>query len=138
VLNTTCDDSVKYNIIKNSWQPPVNFKFPFSTHNKKNREEKRYINIKHIIQHPWLAYSDIYKGLFCKYCVPFAENKQISVEKFVKKPLTTFAKLTGKHGELAGHEMSVYHKNSVAAADQFCKIFENPSKSILNLLDSTS
>jgi hypothetical protein len=31
--------------------------------------------------------------------------------------------------------MSLYHKNSVAAADQFCKIFENPSKSILNLLD---
>jgi hypothetical protein len=41
--------------------------------------------------------------------------------------------ITGKAGELNVHENSVYHRNS---ADRFCKVFQIPSQSIVNLLIS--
>jgi hypothetical protein len=131
------DDSTKFDIIKASWQPPSTYKFAFSIHNKRNQEEKRYVNHNHLKNNEWLVYSDIYKGLFCKYCVVFAEfygPQKIKIEKFVLKPLTRFARLTGKEGDLKIHENTNYHRNSVVTAEGFCKVFQDPSKSIVNLL----
>ena len=131
------DDNTKFNIIKASWQPPSTFKFPYSFHWKRNQEEKRYVNQNYLNNNEWLAYSDIHKGLFCKYCVVFADfcgAGKARTDKFVLKPLTTFAKLTGKDGELKIHETSIYHRNSVVAADSFCTVFKDPAKSIVNLI----
>jgi hypothetical protein len=52
------------------------------------------------------------------------------------KPLTTFARLTGKEGDLKTHENTKYHRNSVVSAERFCKVFQDPSKSIVNLLNT--
>jgi hypothetical protein len=79
------------------------------------------------------AYPDIHKGLFRKYCVVFADfcgAGKARADKFVLKPTITFAKLTGKDEELKVHETSIYHRNSVIAAESFCTVFKHPSKSI--------
>jgi hypothetical protein len=136
------DDHTKYNIIKNSWQPPKKFKFPFSVHKKRNKETKSYVNNNHLNNYEWLVYSDVKKELFCKYCVAFSDfcgaNRNIKLEKLCTKPLITFAKLTGKDGDLQVHEKSNYHRNSVTSAEIFFKIFNDPSLSIVNLLNTDS
>jgi hypothetical protein len=117
------DDVTKYNIIKSSWKPPPTFKFPFSLQKKRDTEVKRYINHNHLNCHEWLVYSDIEKGLFCKYCVVFSDfcgKNKAKVEKFVLKPLTSFAKLTGKEGDLKIHENTLFHQNCVVLLLTIC------------------
>ena len=140
---TNFDDTVKYNILKNSWKPGPTFKFPFSIHKKNKRDERRYINYSCLVEHEWLTYSDIYKGLFCKYCVIFANTKNslitgknVVVDKFVKRPLVFFAKLKGKSGYIFTHERTHYHRESVSAAEIFCNVYEHPLRSVTNLLDT--
>lgn len=62
-------------IILKSNIPEPNFTFPFSNHNKKGKTEKRFLRKNHFEKYPWLEYSNIENGLFCKYLVLFLTSK---------------------------------------------------------------
>ena len=43
------------------WRPPRGYILPFSTHRKKGKDEKRYLNQTHLDKFPWLVYSEAKK-----------------------------------------------------------------------------
>ncbi|CAH2326704.1 Hypothetical predicted protein [Pelobates cultripes] len=80
-LGKTIDDFTKCLLLENPWQPPPGYELPFSVQNmtSKNGEArtiKRYLSKQHIDSFPWLVYSAVKNGLFCKYCALFAQHRK--------------------------------------------------------------
>lgn len=136
------DDKTKCELIENPWRPSLGHKLPYSTHNKQGKTEKRYLNQSHLDSFSWLVYSDAKKGLFCKYCTLFVtaamggSHKHVPLQKLVKQPLTVFAKLLGKDGDLSTHEKQQYHGNAVETAKDFLKTYYVPQENIMNRINS--
>jgi len=57
-----------------------------------------------------------------------SECKQILLNKLVKTPLKSFAKLLGKDGDLPGHESNKYHKKAEAMACDFLRVLTSKTK----------
>ncbi|XP_026819515.1 uncharacterized protein LOC113558219 [Rhopalosiphum maidis] len=137
------NDFTKFMILKNHWVPPKHYIFPFSVHNKRNREEKRRPNHQHLSNYSWLVYSDVKKGLFCKNCAIFTNDilvggqKTISVKKLVTEPLIKFANLLGKHGDLDCHSQTQYHKLAIVKSESFIQVYKNPSYDIRNQVETS-
>ena len=134
------DDDTLYQLLTNHWKPPNGFQFPFSNHLKGGKNERRYLNRAHLERFPWTVLSLHAKGLFCLYCPFFspgtdAIQRQVQPEKLVKKPLTVFAKLLGKHGDLQLHGESYYHVAAVERAKLFISVHQDPSLQINNRLN---
>lgn len=132
-------DFEKYYFLKRTWCPPENYKLPYSEHHKKNMCVKRFLNLKHINMFEWIAYSDLKKGLFCKYCVLFAKsNSRVSknLRNFVQEPVVKFAKLLGTDGYLLVHNNNSYHIQAVLDGQNFLKTFENPDCDVRNQIDT--
>lgn len=130
------DDFLKKNLLTNHWSPPENYNFPYSTHRKQGKEEKRYAGHQYLRKFDWLVFSDVKKGFFCKCCFLFKKDTNTPVCKLVTDPLVTFAKLLGKDGNLVTHELNKYHRESVVAAKEFLKVIDNPQLSIINKINS--
>lgn len=98
---------------------------------------KLYLSGIHLDKHPWLVLSESKKGLFCKYCALFAQeklghNKGAKLGKLVIDTLTKFKDLTGKDGDLQNHKRSLYHKNCIDIAKNFLKTYKSPDKEVVN------
>lgn len=135
------DDRQLYELLSNHWKPPSNYQFPYSTHSKGGKIEKRYLKQIHFQNFHWLVYSEKEQGLFCLYCPFFASNldansRTVHLDKFVKRPLKTFAKLLGKDGDLNCHSVAYYHLAAVEKARNFMRGFENASLQINNRIDT--
>ena len=66
-LNKQLDDENKLLYLKNTWTPMHGFIFPTVKQGNQNRcFQREWLNM-----FKWLAYSDVKKGGFCKYCVIF-------------------------------------------------------------------
>lgn len=82
-------------------------------------------------------YSDKKRGLFCKYCVLFADKggkcNSTVLRKFVVTPLNKYAKILGQTGDLAVHNSPKYHINAVPTADYFLQSHKNPQKEVINM-----
>lgn len=100
------DDFSKRRSLESHWQPPENYSFPHSVHNKGGKEEKRYLSHSHLFKFNWLVLSDSQRGLYCKQCALFTTGsvggyqKNVRLRKLVTRPLTKFARLLGKDGDL--------------------------------------
>ena len=108
------DDRTKRSLLLNHWKPPPLYNFPFSTHNKQNNVEKRYLKQTHLDQFKWAVYSEVEKGVFCKYCSLFAISGSVGRTQLgvlVKTPLVSFSKLTGKDGTLITRGISLSQRN---------------------------
>lgn len=139
----TVDDKTKCDLIENPWKPFSGYKFPFSTHKKKGKEEKRYLNQSHLDSYSsWLVYSPAKNGLFCKYCTLFVtagmggSHKHVPLQKLVTQPITVFANLLGKDGDLCSHERQQYHRDAVDSAKNFLKTCYEPHDNIMNQINS--
>lgn len=135
------DRFTKFGLLQNHWQPPKNYSFPFSIHKKGGKEVKRYLSRNHLESKPWLVLSEAQKGLYCKYCALFSQeysghNKGVHLQSFVKKPVTSFAKLLGKEGFIENHERNVYHQNSVEVGKNFVKAYLSPEEAVINKLNT--
>lgn len=114
----TIPDITKYNLLKNHWVPEPQYEFPFSIHTKRGREERRRPTNAHFKKFEWLVFSEEKKGLFCRYCAVFSYEQLVGAsqssipQKLVRFPLTNFAKLMGKEGDLIRHENAKYHTES--------------------------
>ena len=63
----------------NCWSPPSGFSFPYVTVGAQNRSfQKQWLN-----EFTWVAYSNIYNGAFCKWCVVFAPQ---TISRSAKPP----------------------------------------------------
>lgn len=78
------------------------------------------------------------KGFFCKYFPLFTPGltggfkKNVSLQKLVSQPLTSFTKLLGKDGYLNVHSNNHHHKAAVQFGQDFLRTFKNPEKEISN------
>jgi len=63
-------------------------------------------------------------------------HKHVPLQKLVTKPLTVFAKLLGKDGELTTHEKQQYHRDAAERGKEFLKTFHAPGQHIANQLSS--
>ncbi|XP_065660162.1 52 kDa repressor of the inhibitor of the protein kinase-like isoform X2 [Hydra vulgaris] len=142
INSKSLNQNTRYRLVKKNWLPGSDFIFPFSTHVKKDKEVKRYLNQSHLMKFPWLVYSSLKSGLFCKFCVLFLVNNTGGLrnteplKKLVTVPLNTFAKLLGKDGDLESHQNNLYHKNAILQANEFLIRYEQPEREVLNLIDS--
>ncbi|KAF0750111.1 52 kDa repressor of the inhibitor of the protein kinase-like isoform X1 [Aphis craccivora] len=136
------NQNTNYRSVKKNYLPESDFIYQFSTHVKKGKEGKRFLNQSHFTKFPWLAYSSIKSGLFCRFCVLFLVNNKVGLRsteplnKLVTVPLNTFAKLLGKYGDLESHQNNLYHKNAVLQAEEFLSQYEQPEKEVINMIDS--
>uniref|UniRef100_A0A2C9KY83 TTF-type domain-containing protein n=1 Tax=Biomphalaria glabrata TaxID=6526 RepID=A0A2C9KY83_BIOGL len=126
------DDNKKYILLSNPWKPDRDYQLPFSAHNKNNKTEKRYLSQSHLEKFQnWLTFSHVEQGLYCKFCALMSDcggiSHQTPLQKLVKKPLTTFAKLLGKDGDLVTHEQHNCFDISAAAPHDWDDITEHPS-----------
>ena len=81
------------------------------------------------------------RGLYCKYCVLFANTTagkglQTPLKRLVREPLKHFDDLLGANGAFAVHEKNQYHKKAVEAGKNFLLSFHNPTIEIRNQISS--
>ncbi|XP_050065586.1 52 kDa repressor of the inhibitor of the protein kinase-like [Aphis gossypii] len=109
-------------------------------HTKKGKQEKRFLKRTHFEQFNWLHYSTAKGGLFCKYCVLFADkggkDKNVTLNKFVNFPLNKYAKILGVDGDFQSHSRHLYHKNAMQVPIDFLDRYKNPQKEIINLMST--
>ena len=95
---------------------------PFEERKTKGRIEKRFLRHNHLSNKPWLAYSHVKNGLFCKICLLFGTQQGQQGHKLgrlVHEPLKKYARLLGPDGPLYAHEHTNYHKDNVLRAHDF-------------------
>jgi hypothetical protein len=140
-ISKTVSDYMKSVILKRSNIPSSNFQYPFSLPNKKGKEEKRFLRKNHFEQYPWIEYSNIKSGLFCKICVLFLTSTKVGmhrteqITKLVTEPINKFAKLLGKDGVLEVHHSNGYHKDNAQKAIDFLNTYDKPKNEVINLLN---
>ena len=84
------------------------------------RDSKRHLSQKHLDDHQWLFYSKEKKGLFCRYCVFFADRENLHKKggktevTFIELPCIQYGRLTGNGGYVTNHENTNYHKKAAA------------------------
>ena len=67
LFSKNCTDKEKYNFLKNTWNPSINYKFPPGQRNLKFQHQW-------LSEFQWLAYSEAKEGAFCKLCKIFASD----------------------------------------------------------------
>lgn len=121
-VKSTIDDATRYNILKNCWEPPLSFQFP--THENKGGHKRRFQ--RHwMSQFPWLAYSQIKNGFFCKVCVLFGQetggiSKEVRLLGIVTVP---FNKWKNALEYFKSHETTKYHQANIISSSNFTKNF---------------
>lgn len=114
----TINEFTRFQLLTNHWTPENNYIFPYSSHIKRGREEKRRPNHGHLQKFEWLLFSKEKQGIFCKYCAIFTlqslvgRQKTVKPKKLVSEPVINFAKLTGVDGVLQQHQMTSYHSEA--------------------------
>lgn len=139
--NISDDDLLK--ILTNRRIPDIKF-LPYSEHTKKNKVERRYLGARYFEQFPWLTTSNVkgYEGAWCLWCSLmkvsdtcggwYTGGQQVGV--LVSKPLTKFAKLTGKDGSLTNHNDTQYHKAVASKVDEFMSRAASSSRNDIRCL----
>ena len=125
-------DVEKNYLLKNTFVPPSNYKFPTRMINR----VKRHFQFNWLSKYNGLVYSETENGGFCKFCVLFAKcgptRKKLGV--LVNMPLTNFKRGVEKLDEHFGEKR--FHRVAVETAMLFTKVQENQSLSIESQLCS--
>lgn len=91
------------------------------------KNHKRKFQRSWLQQFPWLAYSSINEGAFCKPCMLFGRTKvseygDVPLSGLVKTPFTKYKNAMEK---FRSHEKNQYHIANVLYMKNFSKIYEN-------------
>lgn len=134
------DGQTRFSLLTNPWKPPTGYKFPFSLHVKKSKEERRFLKQSHLDAYAgWAVFSEHLQGVLCKYCALFAtlgSEGRTPLGTLVKTPLTNFSKVLGQDGAMESHQRSTYHKDAVADGEKFKDDFKKPGATVIDKLDS--
>lgn len=134
------DKSTLQQLLQNPWVPPPGYQFPYSSHTKQGKEERRFVGRHHLEKYEWLTFSDMDQGLYCKYC-PFFGRSEVGRNRMqmgilVRSPMIKFAKLLGAKGDLQEHASTQYHVAAVDAAKEFLRSQQNPDLCIHQQLNT--
>ena len=91
----------KYTLLTEPYKPDHAYKFPTVYNSGCNRS----FQYKWLDKYPWLIYSRILNGGFCKYCVLFVKNRD-KLGVLVNKPFTSWVKVNKIVGS---HAANQYH-----------------------------
>uniref|UniRef100_A0A2S2R8Z8 TTF-type domain-containing protein n=1 Tax=Sipha flava TaxID=143950 RepID=A0A2S2R8Z8_9HEMI len=131
VVKHTLQSSEIFNCLKLTWIPDPKYDFPIHAEGKHSRKfQYKYLEI-----FPWLAYSEINKGAYCKWCVVFAfsggGSGNQSLNNLVREPMT---KYKNAMADLNEHSKTNYHMISSQRAKDFLKNYENGDQTAVNVL----
>ncbi|KAJ8872200.1 hypothetical protein PR048_025802 [Dryococelus australis] len=120
-IGKTVDDFTKRNLLQDNLRRLEDYVFPYTFKKLKGKEVHRHPTHQYLEMFEWPVFSDISRGLFCKYCALFAPghvggfHKTVQLSQLATRPLAQFSKLLGKDGYMNMHAEKTYHKHAVAA-----------------------
>ena len=115
-------DGQRYKLLKEHYRPRADFRFPRTFSNGCYRS----FQYKWLEKYPWLVYSKVVNGGFCKFCALFSRNRD-SLGMLVNKPFTMWVKV---HKIVEGHASNNYHFRAVHDALDFQRSIEHPETNI--------
>ena len=121
--SNSLSDSEKLELLERTWRPEANFSFPTTEQSGK----KRKFNIIWLSKHPWLAYSKLLDGAFCKLCVLFGRpGSDKSSDRLVKLFNSPYNYWTGASHKLKMHEeKSRLHHDALLSCALFKEMMQN-------------
>ncbi|KAL4122845.1 hypothetical protein QTP88_015112 [Uroleucon formosanum] len=128
-------DEIKFKLLTDHWSPDKNYKFPITTHLKKNLK----FQLGWIKRFPWVVYSRIgEQGTVCKYCAIFGrefggKGSHQKLNTLVVKPFNNWKKAIEKFNE---HSKTEFHKSNAMRADNFVAVYSKNCQNIIQKLDS--
>lgn len=127
------DDNEKYELLVNVWTPDGSFKFP--TSGKRNLK----FQSSWLRTFPWLAYSAVADGAYCRICVLFGKKnvgkgRHENVDALVQSAFRDWKKALDKFKD---HQSKQYHKNAFEDAQNFKLIRENQKTDVRNAIDQS-
>jgi len=133
-LGVALTDAERRMVLFNYWSPPSGFSFPYVTVGAQNRSlQKQWLN-----EFTWLAYSNIYNGAFCKWCVGFAPQTVSRSAKLpgslVSGPHCNYKKAKEHYNN---HQNCHYHKLCEVMFDNFVQTDADKSIDVRNALNSS-
>lgn len=139
---SSIENSIKANLLKKHWVPPIGYEFPFCLVTKNGKQTKKYAQRSHLDKFHWLVLSHKDQGLYCKYCALFTTGSgggvqaNTALKRLVKEPLKMFDDLLGEKGSLLTHQRNKYHQRAVESGKSFLKNFHNPDLNVANQLST--
>jgi len=129
-----------YDILNKVWTPEINYKFPITSIITSEKDQKvRNLKFQYswLVRFPWLSYSGIQGGAFCKFCVTFSKshgghNSQLLGSLVLKK----FNNWKHAVEIFTKHSTLEYHQKCFLDATNFSNILKNPTMSIEQQLDT--
>lgn len=126
------NDQEIYSYLTKTWVPPVSYKFPAT--GKRNLK----FQASWFQGFPWLAYSEVKRGAFCKMCVVFAgrievgKGKHVAPGALLSQPFVNWkdAKECFK-----AHQNNLYHQGVAISVQNFISVFEQRQKDVCTQLD---
>lgn len=117
-------------VLKNLWKPDNTYKFEAKTFGS----QSRMFNLSWLERWSWLAFSNIEKGAFCKYCVLFYKSEYAG--KGMHSPPTSLVTqpfCNWKHAIsiFNNHQNNEYHKFSKLKAVEFSKIIDQKQNDVI-------
>ena len=101
----------------------------------------RRLASQHFKDYPFLTYSKLHCGLYCKYCVFFSSS---GIGKNAKEPgvlinrsFNNWNKITGSTSAVVRHAATANHMASVTFATNFLHCYSNPADTIAIQIDSS-
>lgn len=137
--NKLLSQNEKADILNKVWKPDLNYNFPIKTTivGKQQKIVKLKFKYNWFLNFPWLAYSKIENGAYCKYCVAFAKNEAgFKNQKLGALVLKKYDNWRHALEDFKYHSNLEYHKKCLLDADNFLIMLKNPSMSIDNIIDT--
>jgi hypothetical protein len=126
-------------ILSKIWIPDINYNFPIkiSVVGKQQKVLKLKFQYKWLINFPWLAYSEVNNGMYCKYCVAFTKNEAgVNNRKLGAFVLKKYDDWKHAMENFKNHSNLEYHKKSLLDADNFLNMLINPIWAIDKIIDN--
>jgi len=126
-------------ILTKIWVPNINYNFPIKILmvGKQKKVLKLKFQYKWLINFPWLAYSEVNNGAYCKYCVAFTKNEAgVNNQKLGAFVLKKYDDWKHALEDFKNHSNLEYHKKSLLDADNFLNMLKNPSRAIDKIIDN--
>lgn len=117
----------KYALFRHHRTPSDTYEFPSTFTGGCNRSfQKRWLH-----EHPWMVYSEVAEGAFCKACALFCKNRA-GKGLFVNAPFRTWQK---KAEKCKDHEHAKYHQEALQLAEEFVHSIEQPATTVVCMVD---
>ncbi|KAL4143540.1 hypothetical protein QTP88_005859 [Uroleucon formosanum] len=119
-----------HDILNSIWIPDVNYNFPVKIFivGKDKTTKRLKFQYKWFASFPWLVYSDIDNGAYCKFCVAFSTN-YAGINNQTLGSLVTKKYDNWKHAleYFKNHSQLEYHKKCILDSENFLNIIKKKS-----------